>query len=131
MSVMTEVLNRVVAYAKETYPLYQVTTGALPANEGISMTYATGSVDTTFFGKHSRVETFPIVCNSKFMLQKTALEELDRIHAALTRKKVYARGMGWTIIDIATEGEPAYMGREDSGEWLYGSSLKIRVWRTD
>ena len=51
MNVFDEILAAVIAMAQDTKPYASITTGALPADNGICMTLASGSPASTFLDK--------------------------------------------------------------------------------
>lgn len=126
MSIFSEVLEAVIAMAQATEPYAAITVGALPADNGICVTYATGEPDATFLNKGMAYQR-TLVCNAKNISQQAAQEALDTIHLALTQTKTYPRGMSWQITDIETISAPSYLSREQNSQWLYGSSLRIKI----
>lgn len=125
MSAFTEILTAVIAMVQATNPYATITAGALPADNGICMTYATGAPATTFLDKGMAYQK-TLVCNAKNISQQAAQEALDAIHVALTQTKTYPSGESWQITDIETVAAPSYLDREQNSQWLYGSSLRIK-----
>lgn len=125
MSAFSEILAAVIAMAQDTDPYAVITAGALPADDGICMTYATGAPATTFLDKGMAYQK-TLVCNAKNTSQQAAQEALDTIHVALTQTKTYPSGETWQITDIETVAAPSYLDREQNSQWLYGSSLRVK-----
>lgn len=128
MSVRDDVLTAVIALAQAVSTVYSdISRGALPADNGITMTAATGAPETTFLDK-STTEQLTVVCNGKHSNQQTVIAALDDIHAALTRATSYPSGAGWQITNVETIAAPGYIGRETNNQWLYGSSLRVKFY---
>ena len=62
MNAFDEILAAVIAMAQDTNPYADITTGALPADNGICMTWATGAPASTFLDK-GMAYLRTIVCN--------------------------------------------------------------------
>lgn len=125
MSAFSEILAAVIGLAQDTNPYAAITVGALPADDGICMTYATGAPASTFLNKGMAYQR-SLVLNAKNASQQAAQEALDAIHVALTQTKAYPRGEAWQITDIETIAAPSYLSREQNSQWLYGSSLRVK-----
>ena len=126
MSVYDDVLQAVVGLDNDTNPYAVVTIGALPANNGICMAWASGTLNT-FFNKMGTVE-MSAVLNAKNTNQQTALDALSDIHTALNMTKSYPSSDNYQITNIETIGPPVYLSREQNSQWLYGSSLRIKFY---
>lgn len=128
-SVFDRVLNAVIDMAEETSPYADIVIGSLPADNGLSMTYTSGTVMSTDLKKGMSYE-MAVVLNGKHSSQSTVLEALAAIHVALTRTKNYPRDTEYQINDIATISAPVYLEREQNtnAQWLYGSSLRVRFY---
>lgn len=126
MSVYDDVLQAVVELANDTNPYAVVTIGALPANNGICMAWASGFLNT-FFNKMGAVEMSAIL-NAKNTNQQAALDALSDIHTALNMTKSYPSSDNYQITNIETIGPPVYLSREQNSQWLYGSSLRIKFY---
>lgn len=128
MSVVNEVFDSVRALARAVPGVYaDISVGALPAGNGISMTVATGAPETVFLDRASE-QRISVVLNGKHADQRTVSDVLGDIHAALTRRAAYPSGNLWQITAVETVSLPGYIGREDDGQWLYGSSLRIKFY---
>ena len=125
MSAFSEILAAVIEMAQGTSPYSTITAGALPADDGICMTYATGAPSSTFLDKGMAYRR-SLVLNAKNASQQAAQEALDAIHVALTQTKTYPSGESWQITDIETIAAPSYLSREQNSQWLYGSSLRVK-----
>ena len=127
MNAFDEILAAVIDMAQETDPYATITAGALPADNGICMTWASGSPASTFLNKGMAYQR-TIVCNGKHTSQQAVSEALHAIHLALTKTKTYPSAPQWQITDIATVAAPAYLSREQNSQWLYGSSLRVKFY---
>lgn len=123
MSVYDDVLTAAVELANRTAPYAPVTIGALPPDNGLSMAWSAGSVNT-FMNKKAAV-SMSAVLNAKHKNQRAAADALGKIHTALSMAKAYPSADNFQITAIQTAGAPSYLGREQNGQWLYGSSLEI------
>ena len=119
-----EILNAIIDMA-ESAAGEKILIGSMPPDNGIAMT-GQGAEDVIFrdFGSNDR---FNIVCNGKNASQRRAAEQLDRIHWALTRRKDYPEADKWQVYAIETISSPHLIGRELNRQWLYGSSLLVKV----
>lgn len=123
MSVYDDVLEAVVWMANATNPYAKVTIGPLPPDNGISIAWSAGSLNT-FMDKKSSV-SMSAVLNAKHRDQQKAADALGRIHTALNMTKTYPAADNFQITNIETVGAPSYLGREQNQQWLYGSSLEV------
>lgn len=126
MTTPNAILTAIIGMAQTTSPYCTVSVGSLPADNGICMTYSSGIVGTTFLTKGICYE-LNIVCNGKHTNQLTVSDALFAIHAALTQTKVYPKTSDYQITDISTVSMPSYLDREQNSQWLYGSSLRVKV----
>lgn len=124
MSVYSDVLDAVISLANQTDPYKPVIVGALPPDNGISMAWASGTLNT-FWDKRAAVN-MSIVLNAKHADQQTALIALSAIHTALNMTKMYPTADNFQITNIETISAPSYIGREENKQWLYGSSLSVK-----
>lgn len=125
MTAFEEVLAAVIGMAQATTPYATITAGALPADNGICMTWASGAPQTTFLTKGMPYQ-MSVVCNGKHTSQRAVSEALGAIHLALTKTKDYPNTPQWQITNIETIAAPSYIGREQNSQWLYGSSLRVK-----
>lgn len=124
MSVYDDVLQAVVGLANGTDPYAVVTIGSLPADNGICMSWASGSLNT-FMDKKAAV-TMTAVLNAKNTNQQAALDALSNIHTTLNMMTTYPTADNFQITNIETNGPPTYLSREQNSQWLYGSSLRVK-----
>lgn len=127
MNAFDEILKAVIAMAQDTDPYATITTGALPADNGICMTWASGAPASTFLDKGMAYQR-TIVCNGKHTSQQAVASALGNIHLALTKTKTYPSTPQWQITDIETVAAPSYLSREQNSQWLYGSSLRVKFY---
>lgn len=103
----------------------EVLTGSMPPFNGVAMTGA-AAPETIFLDVGSN-ERMSIVCNAKNTNQEAAIRQLDAVHAALTRRRDFPEGALWRIYSIETVASPRLIGREANSQWLYGSSLIVKI----
>lgn len=127
MSVLTDAQDAVRELASETEPFAPILTGPLPTGNGISLTFGSGGVETTFLQKGQCYQLY-MTLNAKHTDQKLLLSTLDTIHRALTQRKVYPRTDTYQITDISTVAAPTYIDREENEYYLYGSSLLVKLY---
>ena len=127
MTVLNDVLLAVIALSQDYSTLGKITIGALPADESVVMVYSTGAPAATALDKGQAYE-MPCVLNGKSRDQKKLSDCLNAIHAALSKRREYPRSDEWQITDVEVIAAPAYLDREDNGQWLYGSSLRIKFY---
>lgn len=102
-----------------------IVTGSLPPENGIAMTGQ--SAPQSIMLDIGTNERMAIVCNGKNTDQQTVIEQLDAIHHNLTRRKDFPTGDDWQVYAIETVASPRLLGREQNSEWLYGSSLLVKI----
>lgn len=127
MSVINDVLVAVINMANAVNPYGQIVIGALPPDNGLSMTISAGAPDTTFMTKGMAYE-LDVVLNGKHTSQQTVSDTLNDIHQLLTQTKTYPATDEWQITNISTAGSPSYLDREQNKQWLYGSGLTIKFY---
>lgn len=118
-----EVLQAVIDMAEMACGV-SIVVGSMPPDDGIAMTG--GSSSYPIFLDIGSNETMNVVCNGKNTSQQTVINQLDKIHKFLTRRKDYPTGNGWKIYAIETVSSPRLLGREANSQWLYGSSLTVK-----
>ena len=127
MSVLNDILLAVIGLAQATEPYAAIVVGALPADNGITMTYGAGGVDTTFMTKGICYD-LDIALNGKHSNAQTVSDALNNIHQALTQATSYPRTENYQITDISTISTPSYLDREQNSQILYGSSLRVKAY---
>jgi len=101
-----------------------ISIGSLPINNGMAMYIGSGAVDEIYLDKGS-LNQLSLVVNAKNTNQLTCLNNLASIHKRLTLKKIYFSNDEFEITDISTSTVPNLIGTETSGQYLYGSILKV------
>lgn len=101
-----------------------VALGSLPPDDGIAMTGNASSFP--IFLDIGSNEEMNVVCNGKNTQQQAVINQLEAIHAALTRRKDFPSTDTWQIYAIETTASPRLIGREQNSQWLYGSSLRVK-----
>jgi hypothetical protein len=122
-----EILEYIAAQI-DTLSLYaESSIGDLPEGNGISVQIGAGSPVELFQDKGNLTDCFVII-NAKHIAQGTALSSLSDIHLLLTRLKEYPSTDDYDILNIETSTIPNYIGKADTGEWVYGSIIKIQIY---
>lgn len=119
-----EILQAVIDMAEAATGV-SIVVGSMPPDNGIAM-IGTSSPTTIFLDVGSD-ERFSVICNGKHSDQQTAIERLEAIHSALTRRRDFPSGTGWQIYAIETVASPRLVGRENNSMWLYASSLLVKI----
>ena len=124
---MDDVLQAVIAMAQAATNI-RIFTGSNPSAESIAMTGS--GAPAAIYRDMDTSTTLSIVCNGKSSNQKTIVDALDDIHAALTLRKDFPSGPEWQVYAIQTIASPRLIGREEnnSNQWIYGSSLLVKIY---
>jgi hypothetical protein len=119
-----EILQAVIDMAQDIVkkPIF---TGSMPQNNGIAM-IGTSAPESIFLDIGSN-ERMSIVCNGKNADQMSVIRQLDLIHHFLTKRKDFPSGDGWRIYSIETVASPRLVGCEANSQWLYASSLLVKI----
>lgn len=119
-----EILQAIINMAEQAAGV-SIVTGSMPPDNGIAMTgQAAPQTIMLDIGSNERMS---VVCNGKNTDQQTVINQLDTIHRALTRRKDFPVGNGWQVYAIETVASPHLLGREQNSEWLYASSLLVKI----
>lgn len=102
----------------------KVVLGSLPPDNGLAMTGSASSYP--IFLDIGSNEQMNVVCNGKNTQQQAVINQLEAIHASLTRRKDFPSTDTWQIYAIETTASPRLIGREQNSQWLYGSSLLVK-----
>ena len=102
----------------------KVVLGSLPPDNGLAMTGSASSYQ--IFLDIGSNEQMNVVCNGKNTQQQAVINQLEAIHASLTRRKDFPSTDTWQIYAIETTASPRLIGREQNSQWLYGSSLLVK-----
>lgn len=124
MSYTTDILLEVIRLAQEIDPFCTIRRGALPPDDGICMEIATGAPETTFLDRRS-VLSLSVVLNGKHSDLTKLSRALDAIHHHLNHLNDYPITEAWQMLSISTASVPHQIGRESSGQWLFGSALTV------
>lgn len=102
-----------------------VVIGSLPSHEGVGVQIATGTIEAPYLPR-TNLHRDTYVINAKYKNQKTAIDNLNAIHEALTKRIGYPQDDEWQIAMIATSTAPDYLGQEGNEYYLYGSSIVVK-----
>ena len=102
----------------------KVVLGSLPPDNGLAMTGNASSYP--IFLDIGSNEQMNVVCNGKNTQQQAVINQLEAIHASMTRRKDFPSTDTWQIYAIETTASPRLIGREQNSQWLYGSSLLVK-----
>lgn len=127
MSVLDDIQNAVIDLAQATNPYAEIEIAALPSNNGICMTYSSGSPDSVFLSK-SAAYSMDMVLNGKHKDQQILINALAAIHETLMQATNYPAAERWQITNISTISAPTYLDRQPNGWYLYGSSLRVNFY---
>lgn len=99
--------------------------GAMPAENGICCAFAGGVIEKKYLRSTSVRYNMSVVLNAKHESQAMAELALGSLHASLLRMKRFQPNEEYRIIKIQTQNAPSFAGREESGQWLYTSSISV------
>lgn len=99
----------------------------MPETNGIAIQIGAGSPVELFQDK-GNITDVSVIVNAKHIAQNTALSALSDIHLALTRMTIYPSTADYQILNIETSTIPNYIERVSTGEWLYGSILRVKLY---
>ena len=110
----------------EVKPYAEIVFGSDPPKNGICMIQGPGAPIDVHFNK-GMIYRLPVVLNGKNTNQLTLLSDLTRIHEALTRRTSYSdiSTHDCQVTEIATTAAPSIIGREQSDQWICGSSFDV------
>lgn len=129
MTSPSDILEAVRGMAMETEPYGEIVYGTNPPYNGICM-IADPSATLDIFKNKGMIKELSILINAKHENQKTVYDTLCTIHRGLTKRWSYPNDGEYQIIDIETTSDPNLIGQEESGQWIYGSSVRVRYfWR--
>lgn len=129
MSVINDVLNTVIDLAEETMPYADIIIGNTPPTNGLAMFVSSGGADLTDLNK-GMIYSLHVMANAKHTNQETAFDALCGIHEHLTKTKSYPNETDYQITDISTFSAPTLIGREENGDYVFGSTLNVQFyWR--
>jgi hypothetical protein len=129
MSVIESVLAEIIRIAGTISPAPYATikVGALPADNGLCMALSPAAAITRHMDMGAEYG-ITAVLNGKHTDQYTLADTLNRMHEKLTQTKTFQTVSGAQITCAETVSIPNYIGREDSGQWLYGSTVRIKFY---
>lgn len=131
MSFYSELIDNIAQAAEATELYASIVYGSDPPYNGICMIPTGVGPQDTHLDKGMRYD-LPVVLNGKNEDQQVLLDDLTRIHEALTRRTDYSdiSTEACQVIDISTSALPSIIGREQNKQWICGSSLNVKFyWR--
>jgi len=131
MSFYSELIDNIAQVAEQTEPYANIVYGSDPPINGICMIPTGVGPQDTHLNK-GMIYNMPVVLNGKNNDQEVLLNDLTRIHEALTRRTDYSdiSTDKCQVVDIATSALPSIIGREQNSQWICGSSFNIKFyWR--
>lgn len=134
-SVINEVVEAVIGLMNATEPFATVTRGALPTTVGITCEVSPGAAPQTVYLSKNAIIDLNLTINAKHPNLKTLTDDVNDIHSALTRAKVYPSDTvnnRWQIADISNVNMPDLIGREENNDWLLASAINVKFyWKGD
>ena len=131
MSFYSQLIDNIATAAENTEPYANIVYGSDPPNDGICMIPSSvGPIDTHL--NKGMIYDLPVVLNGKNADQQLLLDDLTRIHAAITRRTSYTdlSTVSCQVVDISTTALPSIIGREQNNQWVCGSSFNVKFyWR--
>lgn len=131
MSFYSELIDNIARAAEDTGPYASIVYGSDPPYSGICMIPTGVGPQDTHLNK-GMVYDLPVVLNGKNEDQELLLNDLTRIHEALTRRTDYSdiSTAECQVVNIATTALPSIIGREQNNQWICGSSFNVKFyWR--
>lgn len=126
MSFYSDMMESIANLADGTEPYADIVYGSDPPVNGICMTPGPGMPTDTHLDK-GMLYRLPIVLNGKNADQQKLLDDITRIHEALTRRLDYSdvSTADVQVVNIETTALPSIIGREQNNQWICGSSLDV------
>lgn len=101
--------------------------GSNTPDNGISLRWSSNP-RSTFLCKNT-YEYMNVYMNGKNTDQLTIVKTMNDIHDYLTRLRNYPSTSRVQICNIETSSGPSLVGREENSQWLYGSTLLIKIYK--
>lgn len=130
MSVLNKAVEAVMDMIDAMDNFAKIERGALGIGNGLTCEIAPSMVDTVFMDKNTYIP-ITLALNGKHDDLEILSDTLNNIMDTLTRKKSYADGNGFEIVDITNGNLPRIIGREDNGQWLMAADVVIKIYRKD
>ena len=123
----TALLDNIAQAAENTAPFSNIVYGSDPPINGICM-IPTGVGPLQTHLDKGMIYDLPVVLNGKNENQQVLLDDLTKIHAALTRRTDYSNisTTECQVVDISTTALPSIIGREQNKQWVCGSSFNVK-----
>lgn len=116
-------LQRMIANITGTSPVI----GALPPLGGYAINYVGGAPIETYRQLDKNVR-LPVLFNGKAESQELLCSKMHCVHSVLTTSKTLPYGNGWQMYAIVSTSLPNPIGREESKNWIYGSSFDVYLY---
>lgn len=122
-----DILDEIVKMIRS-HTSYMVVVGSNPPRESIAVSGFT-TADTTNLDRDT-LQTYDITINGKSGDQATLLDELSKIHRALTVRKDFPHARDWQVYTIDTSASPRLIGVEEAERtrYIYGSSVTVKFY---
>lgn len=102
-----------------------VVIGSLLPDRSFSVSFAGGAPAAAYWTLNTD-EDMPITFNGKGPNQQDLAVQMEQVHRSLTTNKNLPTGKNWQIYAITTTSAPQLIGREENGNWIFGSSFRVR-----
>ncbi|MDD3212309.1 MAG: hypothetical protein PHY64_01475 [Eubacteriales bacterium] len=123
MSIQSQILTALRGLIDDLGFFAPVSMGALPAEDGLSLSVSTGQADEeTLSGGQTVSLDVAVAC--KHQNQNVAMDTLCTLQETLRRATALPAGDGWQMIAVRINGAAGYLGR-DEARWLYGGGLTV------
>lgn len=129
MSFYSKVIDNI-ADAAEAIGLYaNIVYGSDPPINGICMIPSQVGPLETYLDK-GMLYNLPVVINGKNADQEVLIDDITKIHEALTRRTDYSdiSTLDIQVVNIETSSLPAIIGREQNAQWICGSSINVKFY---
>jgi hypothetical protein len=119
-----EILQAIINMAEQAIGA-PIVTGSMPPDNGVAMTGQSAPASIMLdIGTNERMT---VICNGKNTDQQTVIRQLDSIHRFLTHRMDFPTGDEWQVYAIETIASPRLLGREQNSQWLYASTLLVKI----
>jgi len=121
---MDDLIDELIALAKDFASVSTIYVGALPVSESISIYNAPAGTDITFLDKESAFAS-SFVFLSKYANQKTAMNKLDAIGKGMRKLKTFPTLTDSQIYNIEYSTTVNYVDKDDDNSWIYNIVIDV------